>query len=232
MRRFVKGKLFNSRTNPVLELDVVRQIRARASVLGLVLASASIAGCASEAATPSDAKNKPGVTSSPLRGEGGVLVRLLERGSDATFHATYEVRRDATVEATIEVWQRRGEARADSSSAGSTTSVFTGKAGTVECTREASWICHRDATARGGVNEFVAQAVDDLRGLDVTASDATIAGLAARCFNVAEAGGVQICATEEGVPARMTSGGSTMELTKFDRSVSSADFRLPARVAN
>ena len=151
----------------------------------------------------------------------------------ATFHATYELRVGDELTSRIEVWQRGHDVRADSNGPDGTrlSSVFTDARRTVSCDRpDGAWTCRLDPSARGGFERFVADAVNDLRGLDIAASDATIAGVSARCYDVSGADGLQICATTSGVPARMKLKTSTMELTELDSSVTAADFRLPAPV--
>lgn len=199
-------------------------IRFRTFAISALLACASCSFNSDKTATT--ATTARGIDG--LSGEGEVLVELLRDGADATYHATYQVRRGDTVDATLEVWQRGARSRVDSSTTtGGKVAVFRDKDRTDTCTLEAgTWTCARATTDERGFDGFVDDAVNDLGGRDVVARIDSIAGRDVRCFSVA--GEAEVCVTPEGIPARMAAGDSTTELTSLDNNVADAAFQLPA----
>lgn len=170
-----------------------------------------------------------------LSEEARELERLLDRGRNTTFHASY----DAVVEGisgnavTIETWRKDGDVRQDmvvqsgDQQLRTATIDVDGERTVCTQTNNDPWQCRPEASAG---DPLVGAVRERLAGGDVLARDDTIDGQRVRCFTVTPPSGdtSELCSTKEGVPVRVTAGKSRLELTALERDVDPSVFSAPA----
>lgn len=171
--------------------------------------------------------------------QGADLIALLKKGRAATFHARYHGGSSETEgqDVAVEVWRKPPQIRQDTrvSAAGKTasTSTFVLADRTVACARadDAGWQCQPTPEHRPNEPDALIQGVtDEMARGPMEVRDEVIAGTAARCFTATDGEQMrEVCATRQGVPARVSSGGARIELVELDAAVSDNVFKLPAR---
>ena len=168
------------------------------------------------------------------------LVSLLERGEHTQYHARYRAitgeAQPAGASMSIELWRSPPRLRQDVtvSSAGesATSSAFLLPEGGIGCTREGpagAWTCTPIPKDQSTATESLARQITQQTGAGpVTVRTARVAGLAVQCFNlpVSEAT-AEVCVTAEGIPARINSGGTRIELVSLVREVPKNVFTPP-----
>lgn len=177
----------------------------------------------------------PPASSIPLDTEAQSLADLLEIGQSATYHATYEATGGENPYR-LDVYRRAGDFRQESTS--ETAQGETRTAGllvdgvAIVCNQPAGeeWICSEttgtDDSATLGVFGTL---VEGLAGREVTESTDTIDGRSVRCFAYElDAGPGRICVDAEGVPIRVETSGTTLELVEFEEEVDESVFEPPA----
>ncbi len=171
-----------------------------------------------------------------LGAQGAELADLLAKGRLQTFHATYRAASPDQPEATIELWRKPPNQRQDlvvsaSGQVGRTASFVLRRA-SLSCVQEgpAPWTCQKVAAPPGaGPDAFLRLLVGEVSGPALDARDETIAGASARCFRFPlQAAIADVCATRSGVPARISHGSSSIELTELTMSVPDRVFTPPA----
>lgn len=170
--------------------------------------------------------------------EATTLLGLLEEGRDLTFHATYEATGDTESfggELTVEVWRKDGKIRQDSvletSSGTIRTAGFVIDGKTLTCSQrdEQAWSC--SSAADPGTNEdgVFGSVAAELEGVDVTESEDTIGGRAARCFSFPAGDGPGLlCLTPDGMPLKLSANGQELTLAEASSSVDDVVFAPPA----
>lgn len=179
-------------------------------------------------------------TTVPLNDAGRELIALLEKDRSATFHARYQASSAQQPNATIEIetWRRPPRVRQDSVITTQTGRVHTialvlGDGQAVRCAQlgQSGWSCQTRAAEPtddllfGGVREQLGKG-------PVTVKDDVIDGRPVRCFTltvVAENKSSELCATEAGVPVRVSAEGANMRLIGFDADFDNAVFTPPAQ---
>jgi hypothetical protein len=80
------------------------------------------------------------------------------------------------------------------------------------------------------VDARIRDAVQELAGTTTAAPSTTIAGQAARCYGIIDTDGqpIELCVTEQGVPARFVAGESRVELLSYSDGVPEGIFTPPA----
>lgn len=156
------------------------------------------------------------------------LVSLTAAGDDAPHHAVYE----GSDSSRLEVWTDGARAREETTlDDGSRSLVVRDADGSVRCEAEdegGAWRCGERSDGVAGLEGRVDQLLADLEGATVTATDASIAGLEVRCFEVTSAeGAVTICLADDGVVARLVAGTSSIELVEADDDAPEDGFEPP-----
>ena len=170
------------------------------------------------------------------------LVSLLERGEHTKYHARYRAVTDeiepAGSSTSIELWRSPPRLRQDvtvtSAGESATSSAFLLPEGGVGCTREGSdgaWTCTAIPKDQSSTAESLARQITlQSGGGPVTVRTARVAGVAVQCFNLPVSGSMaEVCVTDEGIPARINSGGTRIELVSLVREVPKNVFSPPAR---
>jgi hypothetical protein len=181
---------------------------------------------------------------SGLSGEALTLQRLLTHGNTVTYHATYSLSSTSAQAAggsiAVEVWRKPPEERQDSSAiiAGSPAQhqeALSLPSGLVNCVQAGTgnWSCQSIGNALpSGPDAIVKQITDSLAQDQVTSRSATVATIAARCFDVT--GGstkLTLCVDADGIPVEVTDGTNTLEASEVDHHVAAGTFTPPAQVA-
>ena len=221
-----------------------RDGRKRLILWGSVLALLAVVGLAVVLLLPDG--SEPGKIPSPqtarlaaLGPQVAELVSLLEQGEKTEYHARYRaVIPAANVDVgsmSIELWRSPPRLRQDVKvSAGGKTAVSAAYLlpdRAVGCSREGTgvaWNCS-PIPRQGGTTETLArQLTQQASGGVVTVRNAKVAGLSVRCFTVPiSQATAEICVTDEGIPARISSGGTKIELVNLMKEVSSEVFTPP-----
>lgn len=223
--------------------------RARAAVAGAVLAIAITALVAvvvvrggdddPDRPLPSDISVPEADPSSGLDDAGSELVALLEAGRQGRHHARYELSGDELEgESTIEVWRdgdrvrQETELRTADGEVARTAAVTTGDT-TVACSRvgEEPWSCAEaeTETAEDSSGDVFGTVEQQLRGVEVAASDDEVAGRQVRCFEFSATDGAgRACVTPDGVPVLVSIGSSEIRLAALDDDVPGDVFTPPA----
>jgi hypothetical protein len=167
-------------------------------------------------------------------------VRLLAAGASVSYHARYAISSTQTkaqkATVTLELWRRPPDVRQETvvktASATTETAAFQGASGTVECSRQGMGPFACRQTSTGGVaspQDLAATAAKELVGATVTQHSETVAGRSATCFELVLSGATtEVCVDAQGIPVRISSGGSTMTMQAYDRTVPSGIFTPPA----
>lgn len=170
--------------------------------------------------------------------EAAELFDLVTAFTDLTLHARYRVEVAERPEASsiIEIWQKDGQVRQEATvEAGAGAG---GKIAMLDLTDRVI-LCQQPPDGDyscGLVSEQEATAFDSLRtnliadlaDQEVEVSDDTIDGRDVRCFRVAAAAAGEICVTDEGVLARISSPEGSFELIEFETEVDDDAFTPPA----
>ena len=175
---------------------------------------------------------------SVLGPQGSELADLLAQGRTQTFHATYRAASPDQPAVAIEYWRKPPQQRQDlvvsaSGQVGRTAS-FVLRSGSLSCVQEGSapWRCERAPTGSAGgsgPDAFLRLLVGEVSGPALDARDDNIAGSPVRCVRFPlQAATADVCATRNGVPARISDGSSSIELTELTASVPDGVFTPPA----
>ncbi len=178
----------------------------------------------------------PVPASAPLDAEGQELVGLLQKGRQLTFHATYKQSGDPAPggDVTIEVWRKGGNIRQDShttsGSGDNDTAGFVvgGKATTCSKVGSEPWSCSAQPDPGTNLDGIFGSATTQLSGLDVKASDATVAGRPARCFSFPQSDGTgTICVSPDGLPLQLKINQLDLTLQDESSTVDDSVFQPP-----
>lgn len=225
-----------------------RRGRATVAVAGVVIVGGLVAGALilddggpTRDRTPAVGLGAPAeeLRVAGVSAQGSELIGLLKKGRTATFHARYQAESSETEgeEVAIDVWRKppqiRQDTRVSASGRTASTSTFVLADRTVACTRadEAGWQCRTNPEHRPNDPDALIQGVtEELASGPMEVREEVIGGTPARCFTVADGERTrEVCATRQGVPARVSSGGARLELVELDTAVSDTVFKLPAR---
>jgi hypothetical protein len=180
-----------------------------------------------------------------LSGQALVLSKLLTSGNAVTYHATYTL--TSTDPETqggsvgIEVWRQPPQERQDSSanvpgSPSQHTEALELSSGLVSCTQSGTgqWSCSSLGQATPtGPDAIIKQITGSLAGDQVSVHNATVSGMAARCFDlVSGSTKLSLCVNKQGIPVEVTDGVNTMVATEVDHHVASGTFKPPAPVSS
>ncbi|MFN2608022.1 MAG: hypothetical protein ABR511_09020 [Acidimicrobiales bacterium] len=158
-------------------------------------------------------------------GPAAELVRLLRRGASLDFDARYTSAGSAP--STAHLWRRPPLARLDTQSGSgdtaSTSAQIVTSGGPVACTQagRGPWSCApKPGLDVAEVGVIPPSVVAALSAVHVTARDDTVIGLAVRCFTIAAGPGASadVCVTSSGVPARLASGDTRLDLVSLSLS--------------
>lgn len=199
-------------------------------------------GSAHDVPTNETVATAPTATTLPLDDAGSELADLLARSRDATFHATYEATKPATTEGgvaeryTVDLFRDAGRTRQDTATALSggdyLTSGILRDGVSIVCAKQgtADWVCSQNEVDDESVADGIfGQIVDQLGGVEVTATDETIDGREVRCFSYETAEGPgSMCLTGEGIPVRILGGDTELVLTELTDDVPDDAFEPPA----
>jgi hypothetical protein len=167
------------------------------------------------------------------------LVALLEAGEDERFHARYRATSaPGSPEAgtvTIELWRSPPRVRQDVvvtlGSETATSAAFLLPEGGLGCTKEGqgAWTCTGIPSDQTSATDSLARQVTDQIGEGpVTVRTARVAGVDVRCFSLPVSGATaEVCVTEKGIPALISSAGSRIELVELTSEVPSSVFTPP-----
>ena len=165
-------------------------------------------------------------TTVPPSGPQAELLRLLDRGRQATYSVTYRQVGPAG-ESTVRQARRPPEERTEtvSGTGGEAKRNVTvvSDTGRVGCTQQGSgpWSCERQPGRGGGAisDILTASMVAQMRTLTVEARDDTVTGQDVRCFTVSGGQGppAETCLTKEGILVRVVGGETRLEMTELDR---------------
>lgn len=170
--------------------------------------------------------------------EAAELYDLVTAFTDLTLHARYRVEVTERPEAAsiIEIWQKDGQVRQEA-----TVEAGAGAGGRIAMLdlTDRVVLCQQPPGGEyscGLVSEDEATAFDSLRTnliadlaeQEVEVRDDTIDGRDVRCFTVAAAAAGEICVTDDGVLARISSPEGSFELIEFDTEVDDDVFTPPA----
>lgn len=99
--------------------------------------------------------------------------------------------------------------------------------------QDADWVCQATrstATESGQPAGLVESAAATLAGAEVVATDTTVAGQAARCYDIkGQQGASTLCVSAEGIPLRIGVNSQQLTATTIERSVDPKAFDLPAK---
>lgn len=165
-------------------------------------------------------------TTVPPPGPQAELLRLVDRGRQASYAVTYRQVGPAG-ESTVHVSRRPPRERTETvSGAGEDTKrsvTVVSDSGRVGCTQQgtAPWSCERQPGRGGGALGDILSAtiVAQIRTLNVEPRDEKLAGNDARCFTVSGGQGppAEMCLTAEGILVRVVAGETRLEVTELDR---------------
>ena len=204
-----------------------------ALMLGLVAAGLDTGGDGGQADTTTTTE-----TTIPLNADARELLALLEKDRDATFHARYTASSSKEPDAAIQIetWRKPPRVRQDTIITTGANRLHSmaflfGDGQSVQCAQlgQSGWSCQSkpagptDDLLLGGVREQLGKG-------PVTARDDVIDGRRVRCFTLTVKGEAsELCATEAGIPVRVTAPGSNLRLVGFDAQFDDAVFTPPAQ---
>lgn len=184
-----------------------------------------------------------------LTGAARELYDRVTAGRSGTWHVQYvltgsAVPSDATA-AALEIWRAGGQLRQETrleQPTGLTHSVdIGGPTGTVACAEKpgAPLSCQQVSVQPLGADQDVLTGIlEQLGPAPVTVRDDSIAGVAARCYDIAGGGsaasgaaGATVCVTAEGVPVSFTSDGLVATATLVGTDVDPSLFSPPVPLA-
>ena len=170
--------------------------------------------------------------------EAAELYDLITDFTGLTLHARYRVEVTGRPEATstIEIWQKDGKVRQEATvesgpNANGKVAMLDLEDRVVLCQQPAGGQYSCGLVAEDETTAFESlrtNLIADLEDQDVTVRDETEEGHALRCFAIAAAETNEICVTEDGVLARITSPEGSFELIDVDTEVDEAVFTPPA----
>lgn len=184
-------------------------------------------------------------TTLPVSETGEELVDLLAQGRERSFHAVYVQEDEEETRLTVELWREGERVRQDLILEGpgvrSQLSAFQLPDGNATCQRatqgetETDWQCARTistATEEGQPAGLFEAVASNLGGKEVTARDDAVGDVDVRCFEITENDAVssELCVDEGGIPRRVSTGESVLELQSLEDEVSSDVFKLPAPI--
>jgi hypothetical protein len=172
--------------------------------------------------------------------QGRELVDLISRGQSLTYTATYQ-NNDPTSQLgtqSVQLYRDGSHVRQDATVTIDGQSIETqafSSGGTVRaCQRPAggaSWQCQDVPPDQApDIDGRIRAAVSELSGSTTGGVDETIAGQPSRCYDVTDTDGtaMQLCVTNQGVPARLKSGAASVELASYAPGVPDGAFTPPA----
>lgn len=180
---------------------------------------------------------------SPLKSDAGELASLIEKGTKVTFHARYRATSSdpsaGGQELTMELWRHPPHQRHDvvvsASGKNARSALFVRPSQSVLCTREgeAAWTCRNVPDTQASGPEALLRQITEQAGRVSSPRDHVIAGSAVRCFVFPLAASTgEVCVTGDGIPARISSEPSSIELVELTREEPSPQvFDPPARAA-
>jgi hypothetical protein len=186
-----------------------------------------------------DVDDRTQVAAQPIGEDALMLVALMDRGLGATYRATYQTSSEEGEGDRYVVYNMPPLLRIDTLAVGSTTPssiiLLRGGSRSVNCTPAGDgWRCDEfDPIAQSALAALGPVVYPDAATLQQSiareADPATIAGEAARCFELARLTGdaLRYCLSTDGVPLRAVIEGQTVEATELSRDVSESDFELP-----
>ncbi len=211
-------------------LPAVLSRRRRAFVIGAVVVAIGIvtfltvrAGTRSDDLVPA----VEATTSVPLAGPQAEMLRLLERGRNGTYSATYRQtgpRGETIVRQVRRPPNERSETETGSGEGLRRSVTVVSATGRVVCAQQGGgpWTCeNRPGRGTGAITDALsATVVAQISRLKVEPTDAQVAGQETRCFNVSGGEGppAEMCLTRDGVLARVVAGDTRLEMTELDRS--------------
>ena len=172
--------------------------------------------------------------------EGQELIDLVARGQSAVYTARYQ-----TIDPTnqlgtlfVDIWRDGSRLRQDAivQVEGRTveSSAFVDGDEVRACQRgsgQPDWQC-QDVPRESApdVDGRIRDAINDLADQTTGSTPTTIAGQPARCYQVTDqdSSDFELCVTDEGVPARLNSGGASVELVSYTAGVPEGIFTPPA----
>jgi hypothetical protein len=179
-----------------------------------------------------------------LHGPALQLQHLLTAGNKVTYHATYSLTttepQAAGSSVAVEVWRQPPDERQDSSanipgSPAQHQEALELHNNLVNCTQSGTgtWSCASEGNALpSGPDAIVRQITSSLAGDQVATRTATVANVAAECFDLTSASTkLSLCVDHEGIPVEVTDGTNTLELTELDHKVTKDVFTPPAPVS-
>lgn len=170
---------------------------------------------------------------------GDALARVLTAEGRHTFHAVYAVQSSSEggfrdTGGTVELWRKPPRIRQDVALTADGQAVkeaaFYTDTGAVSCVRNPGpgWACHREGTPSESVFDQVEKQAS---GGPVVATNQTIGGRKVQCFGAGSGQtAVELCATTDGTPVRVTAGVFRYELKTLSTSVDDDVFTPPAPV--
>lgn len=222
-------------------------MRRRPLVAVAVVAIVTMLAATLVRATGPDRKPESTATSEPSSetfGPDDELIALLRRGRDLVYNAAYSVQSSdpevAGGRLTLEVWRSPPRVRQDSDNQtdgqqAKSAAIKDGKLVRCEQPSGGSWKCVNTSEAEASdFDNLVDRIAEEVKISRVTAVDDTVNGREARCFNLSSRGGdvTQVCVDRDGVPVRIASADSKLEITRLSRSVNNRVFDPPAPISN
>jgi hypothetical protein len=205
--------------------------------VGLTVA---IVGSGGSSHHPSSAPTSTTSTTVPLSATASDMLHLLSLGAKTDYHATYQVSSGTSASqgasVTLELWRRPPQVRQDTvvkiKGSSSDTAAFQIASGLVECTQQdkKGWSCVQGSGQQSpsSPQQLATSAAEQLAGARVQESSATIAGRSAQCFSFTVSGdATEICIDGQGIPLKLSSGGSTMTMMSIDHSLPAGVFTPP-----
>jgi hypothetical protein len=174
------------------------------------------------------AASTPDLDVSAFTGAARELVALVDHGRDLVHHASYEQSSGDR----YEVWVDHARVREEVRPVDGKHRLFVRtERKAVDCVQDGTrWSCSEPVKPSIGVQSRLEQLVADLSGLTVSASDAKVAGLGVRCFDVeSPESPVEICMTPEGALARLVVDNEDIALAKLDFEVDGSVFDIPPK---
>lgn len=234
-------------TPPTTQPRPPRRWRAAAGFVLAAFAGAAAVGLVGavrggERESPTDVGTQPRLGA--VTPEGREMISLVEKGRKATFHARYRATpsggQGAGQELTLELWRKPPLEREDTlfvtQGARGHSAGFLRPDKATLCTRrnDEPWTCNPlPGVQRSGPEALVSQLSETVARSRVEVRDDTVAGFPVRCFTVAVSGSpAELCLTEEGVSARVSAGGTRIELVSLSEDVPDSVFEPPAPVTD
>jgi hypothetical protein len=182
-------------------------------------------------------------TTLPPGPEARGLSGLLDKSRERTYHVRFKgASGDPQAASTaLELWRDGSSVRQDviyGSGADETrVASFVVGSRSVSCSKTPGkdWLCQEFSqlqSDQGTPVGLVEAAAADLGGAEVVEKAETIAGQAGRCFAITRAAGdkSEVCLTEEGIPLRVSVGGTVFDAESIEESVDGDTFTPPAKI--